>query len=206
MSNSTVATVSVVTAPAYEPVTVAEAREWCRIPSDITEHDWTLNLLIIAMREYAEHMTGRAFAQRTLKLTASEYATDSKWAYRFDLPFPPLVSVSSFVYIDGDDTEQTLATTEYDVHTWAEPGFIVRSYGGAWPATLSAPNAVQITYVAGYGGPSLIPRAVRLWMQARIATLFEMREQIVTGTIVAALPRDFTDGLLDSLIVRKRFA
>lgn len=198
--------ISTVTAPAYEPVTVAEAREWCRIASDITEHDWVLNLLIIAMREYAESLTGRAFAQRTLKLTTDAFTTDAKWRHAFYLPFPPLVSVTSLVYVDGDGAEQTMDAADYDVHTFCEPGLLVPSYQTSWPALRSVPNAVQITYVAGYAGPSLIPRAVRLWMQARLATLFEQREQLVVGMAVNAIPRDFTDGLLDGVIASNRFA
>lgn len=198
--------ISTVTAPAYEPVTVAEAREWCRIGSGITEHDWVLNLLIIAMREYAESLTGRAFARRTLKLTTDEFATDAKWRYAFYLPFPPLSSVSSLVYIDGDGAEQTMDAADYDVHTYCEPGLLVPSYQTSWPSLRAVPNAVQITYVAGYAGPSLIPRAVRTWMQARISTLFEQREQIVVGMSVSPIPRDAYDGLLDGVIARRRFA
>jgi hypothetical protein len=43
-------------------------------------------------------------------------------------------------------------------------------------------------------------------MQARISSLFENREQLVTGTIVAELPRAFVDGLLDNLRAERMFA
>jgi 5-keto 4-deoxyuronate isomerase len=64
---------------------------------------------------------------------------------------------------------------------------------------------VRIRYVSGYANPNSIPKKVRLWMQTRISTLYEHREQIVIGGVVN-IPRAFVDGLLDDLKVHKNFA
>jgi len=40
-------------------------------------------------------------------------------------------------------------------------------------------------------------------MQAKLATLFDRRGQLVEGQAVR-IPRDFTDGLLDSLMIGTR--
>jgi uncharacterized phiE125 gp8 family phage protein len=194
-------TVRVVTAPAGEPVTLAEAKAWCRIDSDITVHDSTLNTLISAMRRHAELKTGRAYIQRTLELTMPGWP-DCLEIY---LPQPPLVSVTSVKYYDEDGADQTLATDQYVVHDYVEPAVIVPAWEVVWPTVRGLRNAVRVRYVAGYpnGSPDLgqeVPATLRQWMQARIATLFDQREQIVFS-IVDQLPHDFADGLLDELVL-----
>ena len=62
--------IRVITAPASYPVTRAQAKEWCRVDADDSSQDNVLDLLIGAMTNYAEHLTGRAFVERTLELTA----------------------------------------------------------------------------------------------------------------------------------------
>lgn len=200
-------TVRVVTGPVYEPVSLAEAKAWCRI--DDTASDSVLTLLIGAMRRYAENLTSRAYVQRSLQLILPHWSCEA-----IELPYPPLVSVTSIQYIDTGGATQTLAADQYVVHDYREPALIVPAWSVAWPSTRDVMNAVQVNYAAGYapvGSPTdeaayqaAIPQNLKVWMQARLATLFEHREQIVTGTIVSELPRHFADGLLDDLIVGSR--
>jgi len=203
----------VVTAPSYEPVSLAEARKWLRLEDDDTASTAVLQLLIKAMREDAENLTQRAFIQRTLKLSIDNWPTDSQYGLKIDLPFPPVASVTTFKYYDTDGVLQTLATDQYDLHTEQEPAFIVPAHQVTWPTIRLRPDAIQITFVAGYapgsppdeqGSQETLPAQVRLWMQTKLATLYENREQVIVGTIVSKVPRDFTDALLDSLIVGTR--
>lgn len=208
-------TLSVVSHPAYEPVSLAEAKEWLRLSSADTGHDGVIRLLIKAMREFAENRTHRAFVTRTLKITMEDWPRDAHGRLRFRLPFPPLQGVSSFQYRDTNGELQTLATDQYDVYTHCEPGLVVPAYNVTWPSIRSQPDALRITFTAGYasGSPSdeaaaqeVLPASLRVWLEAKLATLFEQREQLVIGASVAALPRDFTDGLLDSLVIGTRLA
>jgi uncharacterized phiE125 gp8 family phage protein len=203
--------------PAYEPVSLAEARRWLRLPLAADDTDTantpTLQLLIKAMREDAENLTFRAYIQRTHRLNLDCYPSDDQYGHKIELPFAPCASVESFKYYDTDGVLTTLATDQYVLHNEAEPAYIIPAYQCTWPTYRSLPNAIQISYTAGYapGSPSdeasnqeVMPGQLRLWMQAKLATLYEQREQLITGTIVAKLPRDFTDGLLDSLIIGDR--
>lgn len=197
--------VRVVTKPAYEPVTIAEAKLWCRIDDDDTDEDAMVLLLISAMREYAEELTGRSYVQRTLELRLDKFPDDGE----IELPFPPVQSVSSVSYIDGDGTLQTLSVspTGWQEDLVSEPARICPLYAQTWPASQAVYGAVRVRYVAGYANPNAIPKKLRLWMQARVATLFENREQIFSqGGNVVQIPRDFADGLLDGLRSRKMFA
>ena len=195
--------VVVVTAPSFEPVTLAEAKLWCRVDDDDRSQDAVLQMLIIAMREYAEHLTGRAFASRTLELRLDAFP-DAE----IELPQAPLNSVTSIEYVNDDGLQNLNGSpTAFQVDTGSIPGRIAPLVGSSWPSSSGdALAAVRIRYVAGYPNPNAIPKLVRLWMQARISTLFENREQIITEGQVQKLPRDFVDGLLDGLKVDFGFA
>lgn len=204
-------TIQVITAPAYYPITLAEARAWARIDADDTENNSVLTRLIRAMTGYAENLTGRSFVQRTLRLTLGGWPE----CFEIELPNPPLIGVDSIKYLDTDNTELTLAADQYEVHADREPALVLPSYeADPWPVTRGVRNAVRVEYRAGYapvGSPSDEaahqagqPDALKLWMQARIATLYENREQIVVGNLVTPLPHAFADGLLDELVIGSR--
>lgn len=209
-------TVRVITPPAYEPVSLAEARLWCLEDADRTSQDPVLRLLIQAAREYAENLTARAFIQRGLQLVLPCWTTilvDGLYRTGIVLPFPPFASVESIKYIDEDGVEQTLSTSLYDAHTWREPGVIVPHWNEVWPSHRGVPDAIRVNYTAGYayGSPSgeadqqsVLPASLKLWMQARIATLFENREQLITANQVK-IPEHFCDGILDSLKIGHLF-
>lgn len=202
-------TVRTITEPSVEPVTVAEAKEWLRIESGDTTaaQDALLALLVKAMRAYAENLTGRAFVQRTLELTLPEFPCGE-----IELPFPPLVSVTHVKYTDIGGELQTVDAVDYEVDAYGEPGRVQPAWLSSWPATRGVFNAVQVRYVAGYaptGSPTddaeNVPAAVKLWMHARLATLWRDREQLI-GANRQAIPRAFADGLLDALVLGSRVA
>lgn len=193
--------IRVVTPPAGEPVTLAEAKLWLRIDDDITDQDAMILGLIAAMRAYAENLTGRAFVERTLELRLDCFP-----ARAIELPHPPLQSVSSISYQDVNGNWQSLlgSPSEFQVDLYREPGRVLPLEDETWPTTSGELDVVRIEYICGYPSLSQIPAQVKLWMRARIATLNEQREQLVTGTIVTPLPRDFCDGMLDDLVLGSR--
>ena len=199
-------TVRVITPPSVEPVTLEEARLWCRIDTDDTSQDAVLSLLITAMREYAENRTGRAFVQRTLELTLPAFPACGV----IELPYPPLVSVDWIKYYDYNGDLITVDPADYEVDTYGEPGRVQPAYLQTWDGTRNVFNAVIVRYQAGYAptaSPSdyreNMPANLKLFMQARISTLFENREQIVNAAQVQ-IPRDFGAGLLDGLVTGAR--
>jgi uncharacterized phiE125 gp8 family phage protein len=209
-------TLKVVTAPAWYPVSRAAAKEWCRIESDDTSQDGLIDLLRAAIAPYAENLTGRAFVERTLRLTFSgwpKYFAEGGWVTGIRLQQPPLVGVTAITYLDTTGAVQTLSADQYTVHDWCEPALIVPARNVIWPSLDRAMDAVRVTYVAGYaavGSPqdeaahqAGQPPQLKIWSQARIATLYENREQLVVGNVVQ-IPRDFCDGLLDSLVIGDR--
>jgi uncharacterized phiE125 gp8 family phage protein len=73
-----------------------------------------------------------------------------------ELPLSPVQSITSITYRDTDNAEQTLAATEYDVTLHELVPRVTRAYGKTWPSTYSRPDAVKITYVAGWGNGAAV--------------------------------------------------
>lgn len=202
--------IEVVTAPAYEPVSRAAAKRWLRIEATDTDHDLVVDMLRKAMRTDAENRTGRAFVKRQLRLNLSDWPWHRSYGIKIPLPHAPLISVDSFKYIDTDGVLQTLAADQYAVHDEYEPAFIIPEWQVTWPTIRRLPDAIQIVYWAGYapgspddetGQQENVPENVKLWMQTKMATLDVLREQVVAGVQTFELPRDYTDGLLDDLVL-----
>lgn len=203
------------TEPSTEPVTLAEARLWLRIHDDDTTQDAMLLLLITAARERAEAITRRALARRTFELRLDAFPADEVWPEtgtsgpgRIWIPNPPLVSVESITYATGDgDVAMTGSPQEFTVDLGGDilPGRVWPLQGDSWPSAVETPGAIRIRYTAGYATASKMPQRLRHWIQARVSTWYEFREQIVQGA-ANELPRDHVDGLLDDLRARRFFA
>jgi uncharacterized phiE125 gp8 family phage protein len=201
--------IKIITAAAAYPVTLAEAKEFCRIDSVDSSQDTTLTMLIAAMTNYAEHLTGRAFVERTLELDIDHFSRC------IELPWAPLIGIDSVKYLDADEVLQTVDAADYEVDTISQPGKVRPVSGESWPSIGTGFNTVRIRYRAGYAAPgspqdltdnTYLPGEMRTWMAARICTLYDQRAHVaIANGSMLQLPRDFADGLLDSLLIGTRF-
>ena len=144
--------------PQAEPVSLAEAKTWCRVDADDVTQDPNISGLITAARQYVEAITKFQLVTATWKLSLDsfydpEYSSDTYNGWTLRLPKPPLVSVSSLTYVDTGGTTQTIAAANYVVDTNTKPGRVTPSYTTTWPAARNVLNAVNVTYISGYATP-----------------------------------------------------
>jgi hypothetical protein len=214
----------IISQPAVEPVTLAQARAWCRVDSDYTGDDTLIATLITGARQDVETITRRALVTQQWKMvldcfpapnanisSASWYGPqwgvgpgpismakpDDATGFEIFVPLPPLVSVDSIQYVDTNGVTQTLDPTQYIVDLVSEPARITPAYGVTWPATRQQVNAVTVTFTCGYGAAAAVPAGIMRWMQIRIATIYANREEvaILQKGKMEVLP--YVDGLLD---------
>lgn len=187
--------VKTITPPAAEPVSVQEAKLHLRLIADVADttphpEDGLIASLIVAARQGAEHITGRALMPQTLELALDRFCDGIK------LPRPPFASIESIKYIDPEGVTQTIATGAWRVDDYSEPALVLPPYGEAWPTTRAQENAVLIRYVAGYANAAEVPAQIKSWMLLRIGMLYENRESVTAGVTLAELPQ--IDRLLDA--------
>jgi uncharacterized phiE125 gp8 family phage protein len=181
---------TLVTAPETEPITLTEVRDQCLIPADVTDQDAHIsNILIPAVRDRAEAATGRRIITQTWDLVLDAFPD----ADYIEIPHPPLQSIESVKYRDATGTLQTWDASNYVVEAPAGPrcrrGKLTLAFGVSWPSTYGQAGDVTIRFVCGYGDEaSDVPALLKAAMLLDVATLYEHRENIVTGTIVAELP------------------
>lgn len=180
--------IKIITAPSEEPVSLAEARDHCRV--DGTADDALLAVLIASARQSAEHETGRALCTQTRELVLDAFPEACV------LRGAPIQSVTSVKFLDTDGVEQTLDPQDYLLDKDSEPGYVTPAYGKAWPDSYPVPNAVRVRYVCGYGNAAAVPAAIKSWMLLAIGTLYAQRETAVEGQL-ASLPDRFWHRLLD---------
>lgn len=175
--------------PVLEAVTLAELKNHLRITWD-TE-DGPLRIFLDYAIETVQAKTWRALLTSTWRLKLDKFPADRTQRFGNDLaiylPRPPLQSVTSIQYLDTAGDLVTFTDAEISL---SEPGRIVATNG--WPATKSVPDAVTITFVAGYTSAGGIPKAARAAILLAAGELYEgreNRESIGTNTVVDDLCR-----------------
>jgi uncharacterized phiE125 gp8 family phage protein len=138
----------VIAPPVEEPVDLADLKAALRVSH--TDDDVLLAAMLAEARESIEVRTERQLARKTWLLTIDSFPT-----FEIVLPHRPIDSIVSVEYDDSAGLEQTMPATDYFLDNASEPGWLFPV--SSWPATLSAVNAVRVTYMAGYSDPALVP-------------------------------------------------
>ncbi|MGZ5000626.1 MAG: head-tail connector protein [Methylomonas sp.] len=156
------------TAPATEPITLAEMRSHLGIAqAEDTTRDTIITGRIISARQWAEEYTRRAFITQTWTAYGSDFPGDrclivsgnnGEDSSAIKLR-GKLQSVTSVKYLDLNGVQQTLPTTDYLVDLVTNS--VVPAYGVTWPTGRIQLNAVQIEYVCGYGNAAAVPEPIK---------------------------------------------
>jgi uncharacterized phiE125 gp8 family phage protein len=175
----------IVSESTVEPLTLAEAGYNLRAgddgnsPPTYFDAD-TITRLITVARQVCEEETELSLIERTYELAGDRFCA----ALPIILPRPPVRSVTSIKYIDENGVEQTLSASKYvlDNRDELKPAIVTLAYDETWPSTRYIPNAVRVTYVAGYRAdqspPEVMPEAIKQAMHLVIAHYFRNREAV----------------------------
>lgn len=185
---------TLVTAPDVTPVNVDDVTRHTEAPADGYNTD-ILEAFIAAATAHVDGPTGvlgRALVQQV-------------WDYKIDcfpchgasilMPLPPLQSVTSIGYVDGDGATQTWGSGNYQVvGAGAEArAEIVEAYGAVWPVTRRRREAVTIRFTCGYPAADeelpehipTVPDPIRHAIIMMVADMYRFRETVEPGALSA---------------------
>jgi|SRR6476469_5522092 len=195
MNGELTITDTLITAPEEAPLTLDYVKQHVKALGDYD--DLLIQTFIEAATNYFEEQTGRQLitATREAWIDAFPFCGQSGKLARIELPKPPLISVESVKYIDGDGTLQTftggspvadLFRISAPAGPYARRGFVEPLSGGTWPTTRCETGAVRIRYTCGYGDtPDEIPALIRNALCCLVGTFDTYRSGSSERTVSA---------------------
>lgn len=160
-------------APAAEPITLAEAKAHCRV--DTSTDDALIAGYITTSREWVEDYIDRALVAQRLVMTLDTFPDE------IELPRPPMIASGTataviVTYVTGEaGGTATLSTSSYRVDRDSTPGVVRTTYAGSWPSHLIDKNSVAVTWWAGYGAVADVPQRAKSAMLMCVHELYEKR-------------------------------
>lgn len=154
-------------APASEPVTVAELKTHLKI--DWTDEDTYLSALITAAREMCEAYSNLSFFTQTYTLDFDDFPSGKVSLYK-----GPIQSITSVTYYDVDNTQQTLSTSNYWADLKTLPGRL--EFDDSPDTYDDRFNAVTVTMVTGWDDTADIPEVIKQAIKLQASYMYENRE------------------------------
>lgn len=160
-----------VTAATAPLVSLAAAKKHVHA-EDFTDDDAYIEALVATATAHIDGAVGwmgRAFGQQSWELSLDRFPCGE-----IRLPLPPLQAVTEVAYTKDDGTAGTVVGfREFGVGSVTGQGLILPAYGERWPVTRKEPEAVRVTFTAGYES---IPPSVGHAIKLMVGTWYNNRE------------------------------
>lgn len=174
-------TLTLVTPPAVEPLSVAQAAAHLRLAEG--DDDAMVSALILAARQHLDGATG--VLGRCLITQQWSWQTEVLRPCGLRLPLLPVLSVDTVTFTDSDGVSQVLAADQYRVIG----DLLLPAHGAVWPAVQRSPGAVQVIFTTGYGDTAdTVPAPIRQAMLLLIGHWYDNRDAVNVGNIVTSFP------------------
>ena len=177
-----------VTAPAVTPVTLAAAKQHLAVDHD--EHDDRITLAIDAATAHLDGyagILGRALVRQTWR----EHVAFWPAGRCVPLALAPVLSVASVSCRTAAGDQVTLPETAYRVLAETGDPVLLISMTADLPTLERAPDAVTITYEAGYGDPADVPAPLRAAILMMVGDQYRFTETAALG-VASAVPMSVT--------------
>ncbi len=170
------------TPPALEPVSLADARLFLRV--DHHDDDDVIAALIAAARVQVEAQTRRALIEQTWRLVRDVWPA----AGRLPILPVPLIAVTAIRVFDADGGPHLLDTDDFAIDTVSAPAVLAFARGAPRaPGRVIA--GIEIDITAGYGeAADDVPAPLRQAIRMLVAHWYENRGVIAASGEVASMP------------------
>lgn len=175
---------SVIAAPAEEPVDLPRAKLHLRV-----DHDADDDLIagwVTAARQLTEAHARRRWVEQGLRLTLAGWPCDGV----IRLPADPVSSVEKVEYYAADGTLTELADDDWQ--TWLDhsPPLVAPAPLTLWPVLeVGRLGAVRVEFTAGYGAVSDVPEGAKAAVLLCLGHWYENRGDGVDPTAMSGLPQ-----------------
>lgn len=169
---------TVTAASSEEPITLDEAKDWCRVST--TDDDVLITSLITTARMFGENYCNRIFVDTTYDCFFSDLDTSNMETYSFiQLRRAPLSSITDVsVYSGGSYT----TTTDYNLRQ--TNGYSRLIFANGISPDLYQIYPLRVQAVFGYGGAADVPEEIKTAVKQHVAYLYENRGDVVSeGTL-----------------------
>lgn len=189
-----------VTGPSSYPVTLAEAKDHCRV--DFPDDDSYITRLIAAATaqlDYANGILGRALITQDWKVEVAlpDYTINPRGAIR--LPVTPVQSIQSMGYYDSSNASQSLTVGDFQLINRNWTCYVIPNATTNWPGLYNREDALSVTFRAGFGDDSTaVPENIKSALLFLLAHMYENREAVIVGSESQALPEGF-DALVSNI-------
>jgi len=166
-------------------VSVDDCKLDLRIESGFTIDDVLILSYIEASSKLASEITGRKMISETIKYSIELAESNGN----VTLPFTPVSSITEIQYFDADDVSQTLNIADFYLYNFDDKSVLCPKEGVVWPTVNDRRDAINITFITGYGLnssdiPVTITRAIRLL----VTHYYENRNNTIVGSSVNEIP------------------
>lgn len=178
-------------APALEPVSLAEAKAHLRI--DHTLEDALIQSLIITSRLHIEAALGLALITQSWSFFADRWPK----AQRLVMPMRPVQAIASVRLWKIDGTSMQLPGQAFFLDGQGLPARLVWQGNGPPTDPERTVNGIEVAFTAGFGAaPTDVPATIRHALLLLVAHWYENREPVEIGAEHSAIPAMVSDLLM----------
>ncbi|MBC7767538.1 MAG: phage head-tail connector protein [Phycisphaerales bacterium] len=164
-------TITIITPPASEPVSLAEAKLYLRV--DHAHEDDLIETLIGAAREAVEAAIGRALIARRVRESLDIWVREA--AQGAVLGLGPVTNVVAVRLLADNGSQRVLDADRYRLDGNRDRPALV--FASGVPATLRDAGGIEIEYDCGFADEAAaLPVALRLATLQIVASLYELRQ------------------------------
>lgn len=172
-------TYALLTPPAEEPVSLAEAKAFMRLDGD--DEDALLTELIGTARHYLETVTNLSLVSQTWRL----YRDDWPSSGLISIAHGPVRSVDRVTSYDGNGNAISVDISRGRLDGDARPA---RYYLPLMARATAALNGVEIEFTAGHGTAEDVPPTAKQAILRHVAHMFVFRGAVAAGDQPAGVP------------------
>ena len=171
-----------VTAPASEPVSLAEAKLQLRIVH--SDDDQLIASLITAARRVVEARTGLCLIAQDWLCLRDGWPEDGV----IELPVAPLLAVEEIGVFGDDDQKAVIDPAHYIVDAASRPARVMLRGSRLWPRPGRAVNGIGIRVQAGFGPLAIdVPQPLRQAIGLLVAHFYAQRGEEAGGGLPLGL-------------------